>query len=82
MNYITHAHGADSWGHGHGGGVWGWLFALLMISLLILGVVLAIRLFTDGTRNYDHDAMDTLKHRYAKGEITKKQFEEIKKDIE
>lgn len=28
------------------------------------------------------DAMDILKQRYAKGEITKEQFEEMKKDLQ
>lgn len=81
MNYFAHGYGGDEWaGHMYGDSAWGWLFMLLMMGLLIVGVVLTVRLVSGGSGN-SNDALDTLKRRYAKGEISKKQFEEMKKDI-
>lgn len=70
-------HGMGDWGWGMG---IGWLFMLLFWVLVIVGVVALIRWFivaSSGRR-----ALDTLKERYAKGEITKEQFEQTKRDIQ
>lgn len=80
MNYFSHGYGGNEWaGHMYGNSAWDWLFMLLMMGLLIVGVVLTVRLVSGGGNS--NDALNTLKHRYAKGEISKKQFEEMKKDI-
>ncbi len=62
---------------------WGWIFGLVFIVLIVWMVVRIT-----SSRNYygkrpgDTKAtLDILKERYARGEITKKEFEEIKKDI-
>lgn len=58
-----------------------------MILLIVLGAA-AIWWFTKGTgsKNYGQlsgeTPLDILKKRYAKGEITKEEFEKIKKDLE
>ena len=50
--------------------------------LLILGVVALIRYLTrSGQSRGDKTPLNTLKERYAKGEISKKKFEEKKKDL-
>jgi uncharacterized membrane protein len=34
-----------------------------------------------GHHGYYEDPLEILKHRYAKGEITREQYEEMKKDL-
>ncbi len=62
----------------------GFLFMILFWGLVIYGVVLLIRKVS-ASANCDsktkHTALEILKERYVKGEITKHQFEEMKKDI-
>ncbi len=67
------------WGMGFGGG----LFMILFWILVIIGVVFLIRLVMRGTKEdgKPETALDVLKKRYAKGEISKEEFEEKKKDI-
>ncbi len=69
-----------------GGGWWGWIMMILFWALIIAGVVALVKwLFsssrpTGGGRS-ESSALDILKERYAKGEITKDEFEQMKKDI-
>jgi putative membrane protein len=64
---------------GSGGG----LFMILFWILVIIGVVFLIRLVVRGTKEGggSETALDILKKRYARGEISKEEFEEKKKDI-
>ncbi len=64
------------WGYGLGGG-----FGLLTFLLLIAGIVLVVLAFTrkDGKTG---DSLEILKTRLAKGEITKEQFEELKRILQ
>lgn len=82
------AKGISRWGWGfgpmmmtgYGGFGWlGWIFPILWWALVIFGVVAAVRWLAK--RGKSGSALDLLKERYAKGEITKQQFEEMKKDI-
>jgi len=67
----------------------GLILNILFWVLFVVVVVGLIRFFVHGGRNHkmsdemdDEDsALGILKRRYAKGEITKKEFEEMKKDI-
>ena len=67
-----------------GGGVWfGWIFWVAIIALIIYLVV------NQGNKNkqinippHQDSPLDILKKRYAKGEITKEQFDQMKKDLE
>ena len=70
------------WGWGYG--FFGWLMMLLFWALIIAGAVLVIRWLVDQTRSPalgSETALDVLKRRYAKGEITKEQFEAMKRDL-
>jgi putative membrane protein len=60
--------------------------AMMMVLLLLLGAVLVYLILkrqgeprlTDTSRE---TPIEILKRRYAKGEITKEQYEEMKKDL-
>jgi len=67
---------------GYGG--WGWIVGLVFWVLAFVALVLVVfwlyRSITGAGRALS--ASEILKQRYAKGEITKKQFDEMKKDLE
>lgn len=82
IHYFAHGYGMDEMGHGYGDTVWGWLLMIVIMALVVLGIILLVRFATGNqTEANKSSALDVLKHRYAKGEITKKQFDEIKKDL-
>lgn len=77
----------DYYGYGdnfypmHGG--FGSIFMILTWVLIIWAIVSLVRHFSH-PHHLDHGhnhAIDILKDRYAKGEITKDQFETMKKDL-
>jgi len=74
-------------GMGWGGGMWiGSIFWLLLLGVIIWAVIS----FVNNSRNRDQNsnfpgqesALDILKKRYAKGEITKEDFEQMKRDLQ
>ncbi len=79
--------GYGGWNNMMGGwnglGLLGWIPMLLFWILLILGVVALFRyLGGSGKRtSEDKSPVEILKERYAKGEIDKKEFEQMKKDL-
>ena len=56
------------------------VFMLLFWILVIYGIVMLVK--RSPTSAGKNTALDILKERYAKGEITKEQFEGMKKDLE
>jgi putative membrane protein len=73
-------------GYGYGMGIFGWLVMLLFWGLIIVGLVLLIRWLWDhgqsaGRGGVREAPLDILKRRYARGEITKEEFDRIKQDI-
>lgn len=72
---------------GYGGGevtlhlIFGVLFFIILVALAVILVRVALG---GGRRRWmmmRDSALETLKDRYAKGEIDKKEFEEKKKDL-
>lgn len=65
------------------GGIWfGWIFWILIIVLVVWLVVNQNSRSKQNFNNPQSESpMDILKKRYAKGEITKEQFEQMKKDL-
>jgi putative membrane protein len=78
-------------GYGLGFG-FGWFMMLVFLGLIIWAVFALIKGFSnqDGHRNGHHgkrehmtnNALDILKERYAKGEISKEEFDKMKQDLQ
>ncbi len=69
-------------GYGMGYGIWG-ILGLIFLILVIIGLVLLIRYLWEsgGAKREQESAFEILKKRYARGEISKEEFEEKKKDL-
>ena len=79
------------WGHGFG---WEWmligsLMMLLFWGGLIAAIIVAIRAFTgassapkSGQASTGGKALSILKERYARGEIGKAEYEEMRRDLD
>jgi putative membrane protein len=57
------------------------VFWSLIIALVIWLIVRATRHGTDGGGPERRTSLDIARERYAKGEITKEQYEQLKKDL-
>lgn len=67
------------------GGMWfGWIFWLIIIGIIVWLLINRSGQFRNQNQiNPNPESpLDILKKRYAKGEITKEQFEQMKKDLE
>ena len=63
----------------------GLLITIVILSLMIGGIVFFIKIFSSGNKKKaitTEAILDILKTRYAKGEITKEEFEQMKKDVQ
>ncbi len=82
------------WGQGFGlgGALFGGIFMIIFWGLVIWAIVALVRGFSGGgcsdmshsNRNGQKtdNAMNILKERYAKGEISKEDFEKMKNDLQ
>lgn len=64
----------------------GWIFMLLFWGLLIIGLFAIIRWLSTSARQSHRDAekraLETLKDRYARGEIDREEYEQKRRDID
>jgi putative membrane protein len=72
------------------GNNWGWAGIIMMVFMgvfwagtLALGIWLLFRLVRHGTHSsgYGTSALDIARERYARGDISREAFEQIKKDL-
>ena len=73
------------WGHmmnyGYGyGGMFMWILFIIVIGVVAYFIVQSIGARTAGTGRHE-TPLDILKKRYAKGEITKKEYDKMKSDL-
>lgn len=74
--------GDRGWMWGLGMGLGG-LMMLLFWGVVIVGIVLLVRQVGRADSESPREKpVDVLKHRYASGEITREQFEQMKQDLE
>ncbi len=70
------------WDFGAGWWAFGGIFMILLwvglIALLVWGVM---KISKSGGTESKKEPLDIVKERYAKGEISKEEFEQIKKDL-
>ncbi|HLW46524.1 MAG TPA: SHOCT domain-containing protein [bacterium] len=70
------------WPYGYGPGwgpmIFGWVWMLVFVAAIVAVIVLITR--APGTR-YTDTALEVLRRRYAAGELTKEQFEQMKREV-
>ncbi len=68
---------------GYSMGAGWWILGLVFWILVIIGLILLIKYLWEGgaAKREPESALEILKKRYARGEISKEEFEEKKKDL-
>ncbi len=72
--------GDYGWGWGMG---FGWAFMVLFWIIVIAVIVFIVKAVTGGekSRREEESAVDILKKRYARGEISKEDFDRMRDDL-
>lgn len=78
----------QDWGHMMGSGAYGgifmWLIVIVIIAVVLYLIFTSNRNLSGGDSRGDRgeSPLDILKRRYAEGEITKEEFDRMKREIE
>jgi|APCry4251928276_1046603.scaffolds.fasta_scaffold166163_1 putative membrane protein len=72
-------HGFGNYGYGMG---FGWLFMIIFWGLIIYLVFSFWKRNDRRANGTQESALEILKKRYARGEISKEEFERMKKDLQ
>jgi putative membrane protein len=67
-------------GHGWGMG-WGWIIGLIILVAIIWIIVRMVNQNYSSKNTKSQSAIDILKERYARGELSKEEFNERKKEL-
>jgi putative membrane protein len=68
---------------GWGGMGFGWIIWIIILAIIIWAVIrIANTSQNRRSNNSGETPLDILKKRYARGEISKEQYEQMKKDLE
>ena len=71
--------------NGMGGGImgFGWIFGVIFIGLIIWIVIFVVNKSQNSNQSLPsgESPLDILRRRYARGEITKEEFEETKRNL-
>ena len=70
----------------HFGHIWGghsvmWIFMIIIWVLIILGAVAIFKWLTGSKTQSSESALEVLKKRFAKGEISEEEFNKMKEKI-
>ncbi|SNX52681.1 putative membrane protein [Thermoanaerobacterium sp. RBIITD] len=72
----------NGWGYG-GNFIWGLIWMIVEIGLVIGAIYFIVSLFQNNKGGYrKNDAMEILRERYARGEISEEEYLERKKNLE
>lgn len=58
-----------------------WFFMIIFWILVIMGIIYLVQLTVHRKHKGNNSPLEILKERYAKGEITEKQYEDMKKKL-
>jgi putative membrane protein len=76
-----HWHEGVWWGRWHVGAIIGLAMLVLIMVLVILGIVALVRYGRSRSGGRGNGALAIARERYARGEISKEEFQQIKKDF-
>ena len=68
--------GMMHYGFGYGGAL------MWIIFLIVVGLLIYVVLHAGNTKAHNETPLDILKKRYARGEITKEEYEKMRRDLE
>ena len=67
--------GEYGWGMG-----FGWVFMIVFWVFVIMGVIFLIRIISGSTKK-EETALEILKKRYARGDLTKEEYDRMRDDL-